>query len=119
MYAYVVWVVIQATFIHANVAWEFRSIRWLIATPAFHHWHHSSAPEAIDRNFSVHLSLIDRVFGTYYLPDFWPKAYGLAGGRRLPLGYLRQFIIPFRSQAKRATAADKTDAAETEPVRRD
>ena len=119
LYAYVVWVVIQATFIHANVSWEFRPIRWLIATPAFHHWHHSSAPEAIDRNFSVHLSLIDRVFGTYYLPDAWPKAYGLAGGRRLPLGYFRQFIIPFVSQAKPSVVVDMTDAAVTESVGRD
>jgi len=119
LYTYVVWVVIQATFIHANVSWEFRPIRWLIATPAFHHWHHSSAPEAIDRNFSVHLSLIDRVFGTYHLPDAWPTAYGLASGRRVPLGYLRQFIIPFASQAKSAAAVATPDAAETEAVRRD
>ena len=107
LYAYVIWVVIQATFIHANVYWEFRPIRWLVATPAFHHWHHSSAPEAIDRNFSVHLSLIDRVFGTYYLPDHWPEAYGLASGRRLPPGYLRQFVHPFSSQpASSASAAN-------------
>lgn len=113
LYSYVVWVVIQATFIHANVSWEFRPIRWLIATPAFHHWHHSSAPEAIDRNFSVHLSLIDRVFGTYHLPDAWPTAYGLASGRRVPLGYLRQFIMPFASQAKSVAVAATPDAAET------
>ena len=49
MFVYVVWVVIQATFIHANVRWKFRPIRWLLATPAFHHWHHSAAPEAVKR----------------------------------------------------------------------
>ena len=108
LYAYVVWVVIQATFIHANVAWEFRPIRWLIATPAFHHWHHSSAPEAMDRNFSVHLSLIDRLFGTYYLPNHWPEAYGLAQGRRLQLSFFRQFLDPFLPTRKSTPSVEKT-----------
>ena len=51
---YVFIVAAQATFIHANVRWEFRSLRLFIATPAFHHWHHSAEREAIDRNFAVH-----------------------------------------------------------------
>jgi lathosterol oxidase len=76
--AYVVWVVAQATFIHANVRWELRPLRALLATPAFHHWHHAAEPEAVDRNFAVHLPVLDRLFGTYYLPDRWPNAYGLA-----------------------------------------
>jgi sterol desaturase/sphingolipid hydroxylase (fatty acid hydroxylase superfamily) len=25
-------------FIHANVRWRFGPLKWLIATPAFHHW---------------------------------------------------------------------------------
>jgi lathosterol oxidase len=75
--AYVVWVVIQATFIHANVRWELRALRRLLATPAFHHWHHSAEPEAVDCNFAVHLPLLDRLLGTYYLPERWPRAYGL------------------------------------------
>ena len=75
--AYVVWVVVQATFIHANVRWELRPLRRLLATPAFHHWHHAAEPQAVDCNFAVHLPVLDRLFGTYYLPDRWPRAYGL------------------------------------------
>ncbi len=69
---YVFIVAAQATFIHANVRWEFRALRPFIATPAFHHWHHSAEREAIDRNFAVHTPVWDRLFGTYYLPDRWP-----------------------------------------------
>jgi sterol desaturase/sphingolipid hydroxylase (fatty acid hydroxylase superfamily) len=76
----VAWVVVQATFIHANVRWELRPVRRVLATPAFHHWHHAAEPEAVDTNFAVHLPVIDRLFGTYYLPDRWPAAYGLAPG---------------------------------------
>jgi sterol desaturase/sphingolipid hydroxylase (fatty acid hydroxylase superfamily) len=96
LFAYVVWVVVQATFIHANVRWECRPLRRLLATPAFHHWHHAAEAAAVDKNFAVHLPVIDRLFGTYYLPDRWPEAYGLVGGRHLPAGYVRQFIYPLR-----------------------
>ena len=92
---YVFLVAAQATFIHANVRWEFRPLRRLVATPAFHHWHHSSEEEALDKNFAVHTPLWDLLFGTYYLPDRWPAQYGLSRGRRVPVGWVRQLLHPF------------------------
>src|SRR5688572_32092692 len=44
-------------------------LRWILATPRFHHWHHAAETEAMDKNFAVHLPLIDRLFGTAYLPE--------------------------------------------------
>jgi lathosterol oxidase len=98
---YVFIVAAQATFIHANVRWEFRALRPFIATPAFHHWHHSAEREAIDRNFAVHTPVWDRLFGTYYLPDRWPGAYGLCGERDVPFRWLTQFLYPFRRMTRR------------------
>ena len=94
--AYVFLVAAQATFIHANVRWEFRAVRRLIATPAFHHWHHSADREAVDKNFAVHTPIWDWLFGTYYFPDRWPTRYGLTGGRRVPSGWLKQLVHPLR-----------------------
>jgi len=93
---YVFLVAAQATFIHANVRWEFRPVRRIIATPAFHHWHHSAEREAIDKNFAVHTPLWDILFGTYYLPDRWPAAYGLYGRRDVPSRWFTQLIYPLR-----------------------
>ena len=93
---YVVVVAVQATFIHANLRWEFRWIRWLIATPCFHHWHHAAEPQAVDKNFSVHSTLWDWLFGTYYMPGRWPRRYGLCGNRDVPSSWLLQFVYPFR-----------------------
>jgi sterol desaturase/sphingolipid hydroxylase (fatty acid hydroxylase superfamily) len=95
---YVFIVAAQATFIHANVRWAFRPLRPFIATPAFHHWHHSAEREAIDRNFAVHTPVWDRLFGTYYLPDRWPASYGLSGGRDVPFRWVTQFLYPFRGR---------------------
>jgi sterol desaturase/sphingolipid hydroxylase (fatty acid hydroxylase superfamily) len=106
IFAYVVWVVIQATFIHANVRWQFPWLRPFLATPAFHHWHHSASPEAVDKNFAVHLPVLDRIFGSYYLPDHWPESYGIAGGPKVPHGFLGQLAYPFARQRSDPSSMD-------------
>ena len=66
-------------FIHANVRWRFGPLEWLIATPAFHHWHHTNdGPAYINKNYAPMLPWIDRIFGTLYLPrDKQPATYGI------------------------------------------
>src|SRR5918993_5528241 len=93
---YVFLVATQATFIHSNVRWQFRPLRKLIATPAFHHWHHSADSEAVDKNFSVHTPVWDILFRTYYLPDRWPTRYGLCGPRDVPARWITQLAYPLR-----------------------
>jgi lathosterol oxidase len=96
LYAYLVFVSFHAVFIHANVRVRLRAIEWLVVTPRFHHFHHAREPEAVDKNFAVHLPWIDRLFGTAYFPaDRWPAAYGIAGAP-VPDGWLRQLVLPFR-----------------------
>jgi sterol desaturase/sphingolipid hydroxylase (fatty acid hydroxylase superfamily) len=97
LYAYLVFVSFHAVFIHANLAWRFpRWVEALVVTPRFHHWHHSAAPEAIDKNFAVHLPVIDRIFGTHYVPDgAWPADYGIAGNP-VPDGFVAQLVHPLR-----------------------
>lgn len=98
LFAYLVVVSAQATFIHANVRFGFGPLKYLVATPQFHHWHHAAEAEAIDKNFAVHLPIIDMVFGTAHLPDRWPAAYGISGGEQPPTGYFRQLWWPFRNR---------------------
>jgi lathosterol oxidase len=96
VYAYLTFVSFHAVFIHANVRFRFRALDWIFVTPRYHHWHHAAHPEAVDRNFAVHLPMIDRIFGTAHLPDGrWPEVYGIAGDP-VPGGYLAQLVHPFR-----------------------
>jgi len=97
LYPYLIFASIQAIFIHANVGFRFGPLRHVIVTPQFHHWHHSAQPEAVDRNFAVHLPVLDWLFGTHHLPgDVWPDRYGIAGSP-VPEGYWRQLVLPFSS----------------------
>ncbi len=63
-------------FIHANLRWRFGWLETLVATPAFHHWHHTRDGH-INQNYAAMLPWLDRVFGTFYLPaGQWPTRYG-------------------------------------------
>ena len=98
VYAYLVFVSFHAIFVHTNMRFTFGRLAWLVGTPRFHHWHHSAQPEAVDKNFAIHLPVIDRIFGTLYLPDrAWPAAYGIAGSL-VPERYPAQLLFPFTSQ---------------------
>jgi lathosterol oxidase len=93
--AYVIFAAFQAVFIHANVRIAFGPLKYLLATPQFHHWHHSSDKPAIDTNYSVHLPLWDKLFGTYHMPgEHWPAEYGTT--KRLPRSFVGQVLFPFK-----------------------
>jgi lathosterol oxidase len=94
LYAYLVFVSFHAVFIHANVRARFGWFDHVLTTPRGHHWHHAQSP--VDKNFAVHLPLLDRLLGTQHLPrDAWPESYGIHG-RPVPEGWLRQLVHPFR-----------------------
>jgi len=97
---YLIFVTFQATWSHCNFA---PSPRWLakcLVTPKYHHWHHTSQKEGLDKNFAVHFPWIDKIFGTYYYPDEWPASYGLDGEQISP-GFVRQTIEPFIRRNRR------------------
>jgi sterol desaturase/sphingolipid hydroxylase (fatty acid hydroxylase superfamily) len=95
---YLVLATFQAIFIHSNVRFRFRRLRWLLATPQFHHWHHSTEPEALNKNFAGQLPVLDLVFGTAYLPEGMPGRYGSKDG--VPAGYGSQMVFPFKKRTK-------------------
>ena len=62
-------------FIHTDLRWRLGPLEWLVSTPAFHHWHHSRH-DHINRNYASTLPVLDRLFGSHYLPRHWPAAVG-------------------------------------------
>jgi len=95
IYAYLTFVSLHAVFIHANFAPRVAGLERVLVMPHFHHWHHAAEPEAVNRNYAVHLPWLDRIFGTAYEPRRWPTRYGLADDPA-PAGVLAQLAWPFR-----------------------
>ena len=117
MNSYIFLVYLYSTFVHANLGWRFPWIEKFLVTPRFHHWHHGIEDEAIDVNFSIHFPILDRLFGTYYLPaDKWPTGYGVQGNP-VPSGYLAQLKYPFQRSSQNETAMPmaKSLTAEVQP----
>lgn len=92
---YIVFMAIHAVLIHANTRINFGFLKYIIATPQYHHWHHCEDPAYYGKNFATIFPFIDKIFGTYYLPgDKWPEGTGLHEAQ-YPKGYLKQMIYPF------------------------
>lgn len=74
---YVTFAALQAVLIHCNLGISFGPLKYVLVTPQFHHWHHSSEKPAIDTNYSAHTVLFDRLFNTYHMPaKYWPADFG-------------------------------------------
>jgi sterol desaturase/sphingolipid hydroxylase (fatty acid hydroxylase superfamily) len=99
--AYLVFVTLHATWTHCNFSPNAKWLERYLVMPRYHHWHHSSQKEAIDKNFAIHFPWIDRLFGTHYLPSEWPTRYGL-DGEEIPRGFIRQAYEPFFKGNRRA-----------------
>lgn len=83
--------------LHTQVPWDFGPLRYVIASPRFHRWHHANEPEAIDKNFAGFFAFIDVVFGTFYLPrDKEPSRFGI--DEPLPQGIIAQMRWPFAAR---------------------
>jgi sterol desaturase/sphingolipid hydroxylase (fatty acid hydroxylase superfamily) len=106
----------QSVLIHANVRFRFGPLRLLLASPEFHHWHHSSDREARDMNFAGQLSFLDALFGTLHMPrGQMPKAYGL--DRPIPHRYALQLLYPFVDHGvDQSTAVSATTETELRPA---
>src|SRR3984893_13187763 len=92
--AYLIFVTIHATWTHCNFGPNARWLEKFFVMPRYHHWHHTSQKEGIDKNFAIHFPWIDKLFGTYFYPDEWPEHYGLSGEKIAPK-FFRQTIDPF------------------------
>ena len=96
-------------FIHANLRWRFGPLEWLVATPAFHHWHHSKF-EHINRNYASTLPVLDRLFGTHHLPASWPASCGIEAP--MPASLAGQLLAPWRRAPDPAAPASRPGPAD-------
>lgn len=88
--------VVTAALVHANLDWDFGPFRYVLASPVFHRWHHTSADRGGSSNFAGTFPAYDLLFGTFHMPrGERPDAYGVdeAG---YPPDFFRQLVHPFR-----------------------
>jgi len=98
--------------IHANVRWRFGWLEYLVATPAFHHWHHTN-DEMRDKNFAAIFPFVDMMFGTFVLPKHYPRVYGV--DEPPPPSFVAQLVDPLlpvrQASAASTSAANRSSSA--------
>ena len=97
--AFVPFLTFYALLLHANLNWSYGRFGYILASPVFHRWHHTSEAEGLDKNFAGLFPFIDAVFGTLYLPrGRQPERFGLVDDD-VPDGLLGQLAYPFRKRS--------------------
>jgi sterol desaturase/sphingolipid hydroxylase (fatty acid hydroxylase superfamily) len=86
----------HSAFVHANLNWTFGPFKYLLATPVFHRWHHTSLEEGGDTNFAGTFPIWDVLFGTFRMPaGELPQDYG-KDEATMPKEIGGQLAYPFR-----------------------
>ena len=86
----------HSAFVHANLNWTLGPFKYVIATPVFHRWHHTSLEEGGDTNFAGTFPVWDMLFGTFRMPDnVLPDHYGV-DDKAIPSEIGGQLAYPFR-----------------------
>ena len=88
----------QSWLVHANIRLPYGALRWLLVSPDFHHWHHSSDRAAHDKNFASLLACWDVVFGTVHLPAARPTRYGVE--EPVPWNWSGRMMHPFHRPSR-------------------
>ena len=84
---------LYSVMVHANLNWTFGPFKYVLASPVFHRWHHTSEAEGLDRNFAATFPVLDFLGGTFYMPaGKRPEVYGTGD---VPAGFVGQMAYPF------------------------
>ncbi len=101
---------VYAILLHANVNWSFGPLRYVIASPAFHRWHHTSEAEGVDKNFAGLLPIWDLLFGTFHMPKGKrAQEFGIVGND-MPENLWGQLLYPFKRNRPAQVIQDATAA---------
>ena len=79
---------------HANLKWDFGLFRYVLASPAFHQWHHALEFSRTGKNYSGVLPIWDILFKTFYMPKGeYPHTFGVHF--YVPNNFIAQLWFPF------------------------
>jgi len=87
----------HSAFVHANLNWTLGPFKYVLATPVFHRWHHTSLEEGGNTNFAGTFPIWDILFGTFRMPKgTLPDQYGVDDQSSFPREIIGQLAYPFR-----------------------
>ncbi len=91
-------------FTHLNYNIKFsKPLRYIIASPHYHRWHHATNKQAYNTNFCGTFPFLDIIFRSYYHPEELPPKYGLSPMEQKSFptnSYIGWMLYPFKRNLK-------------------
>jgi len=101
----IIFYIFHNKYVHMDLDFEHGPLKYIIASPVYHRWHHADAPAAYGKNLANVMPIYDVMFGTFYNP----------GKCNAPMGALETGVedknataimtYPFREWAKMIKAS--------------
>jgi sterol desaturase/sphingolipid hydroxylase (fatty acid hydroxylase superfamily) len=102
---------LYSTMVHANLNWTFGPLRFVLASPVFHRWHHTILEEGRNKNLAPTFPFLDLLFGTFYMPPGkLPEEFG-NGEADFPEDFWGQMMHPFRQ----STSPESSQESRSDP----
>ncbi len=107
---------VYSALVHANLNWTFGPLRYVLASPVFHRWHHTTQEAGLNKNFASTFPVLDLICGTFYMPaGELPEKFG-NGEPDFPEGFWGQMLYPFRmGRAESVSSPSGESAGPTSP----
>jgi sterol desaturase/sphingolipid hydroxylase (fatty acid hydroxylase superfamily) len=88
---------VYSSMVHANLNWTFGPLRYVLASPVFHRWHHTTEAAGLNKNFASTFPILDLICGSFYMPaGKLPEEFG-TGDPDFPQGFWAQIFYPFKA----------------------
>ncbi|MCB1386942.1 MAG: sterol desaturase family protein [Nitratireductor sp.] len=103
-------VVLHNAYVHTNLDWDHGPLRWLVASPRYHRWHHAKNPAAYGKNLANVIPAYDWMFGTYYNPHPCRDAIGADGVPHADVtGLMTYPFVQWGRMIRQGPAAGRSD----------
>jgi sterol desaturase/sphingolipid hydroxylase (fatty acid hydroxylase superfamily) len=92
---------------HSNVRWRLGPLKYLFVGPEMHRWHHALDPQRNGCNFGNNFAIFDWLFGTAYVAEDTPSAFGVQDPDYPTTNIFKQWVYAFRALPRETTAWER------------
>lgn len=97
--------VLHNSYTHIDVDIDHGLLRYVVASPRFHRWHHADVAEAHGKNLANVVPLYDVLFGTYYVPGPCNAPMGALTDKVPAHDIVSQIVLPLTRWGRMAKSA--------------
>jgi sterol desaturase/sphingolipid hydroxylase (fatty acid hydroxylase superfamily) len=98
-------------YVHMDLDFHHGPLKYLIASPVFHRWHHADVPEAYGKNLANLMPIYDVIFGTYRVPGACKEEMGALKSGIVDKNPFLIWVYPFQEWSRLVRRAVRRRAA--------